>query len=104
MAFSDELELRSILLHLVDELQNPIGLQEGLYVYVPTAYSSGIGSQVRMIANSMMQAITLGRTFVVDAATSPYVHPSLLPGPRLQFALPSALQVHARGRHGGAAA
>ena len=80
MAFSDELELRSTFLHLVDELQNPPDCKKAsLYVYVPTAYSSGIGSQVRMIANSMMQAITLGRTFVVDAATSPYVHPSRCP-------------------------
>ena len=33
-----------------------------------------------MVANSMLQAIALGRTFVVDATTSAYVHPGRCPG------------------------
>ena len=76
----DPLELRSALLHLIDDLQHPPDCSTApLYVYLPTAYTSGLGSQVRMIASSMLQAIVLRRTFVVDAAASVYVHPSRCP-------------------------
>jgi hypothetical protein len=75
-----ELELRATFLHLVNELQNPPNCRTApLYVYVPTAYTSGLGSQVRMMAHSMLRAILLGRTFVADAATSAYVHPARCP-------------------------
>ena len=71
-----EATLRTSLLLRIDALQNPPDCRTAsLYVYVPTGYTSGLGSQVRGMANSMLQAIALNRTFVADAATSAYVHP-----------------------------
>jgi hypothetical protein len=64
----------------IEQLQHPQDCRAApLYVYIPTAYTSGLGSQVRMIAHSMLQAMSLGRTFIVDAATSGYTHPGRCP-------------------------
>ena len=67
-------------LHHVNVLQNPANCRTApLYVYIPTGYTSGLGSQVRQIANSLLHAVTLNRTFIVDAATSVYIHPHRCP-------------------------
>ena len=75
-----ESQLRTAFILHVEELQNPPDCRAApLYVHVPTAYTSGLGSQVRGLANSMLQAVLLNRTFVADAARSVYVHPHRCP-------------------------
>ena len=60
----------------LERLQNPPDCRTApLYVFKPTKYTSGIGSQLRVIANSMLQSVALNRTFVLDVATSTFVHP-----------------------------
>ena len=73
----NEAKLLSALRLHIEELQHPRNCRTApLYVYVPTSYTSGLGSQIRQLTNSMMQALLLNRTFVWDAATSVYVHPN----------------------------
>ena len=50
-----------------------------LYLFVPHAFASGIGSQLRIVANSMMQAVVARRTFVLDDAVahSTFVDPRI---------------------------
>ena len=63
-------------LKYIEQLQHPADCRHApLYVFLPTPYTSGLGSQLHIIANSMLQAISLRRTFVLDAATSAYVSP-----------------------------
>ncbi|KAL1512025.1 hypothetical protein AB1Y20_005300 [Prymnesium parvum] len=57
-------------------VQNPPDCRAArLYVFTPTKYTSGIGSQLRTIANSLLQALAANRTLILDLATSTFVHP-----------------------------
>ena len=66
---------RSAFLDKVHRLQHPSDCRTAsLYVYRPTPYTSGLGSQMRIISNSMLHAMSLGRTFVLGAAASSYIN------------------------------
>ena len=78
----------------VEALQNPADCAAApLYLFVPHAFASGIGSQLRILANSMVQAVVAQRTFVLDdrVAHSTFVDPRRCdpPGYGCLFAPPS---------------
>ena len=53
----------------VEALQYPPDCDTApLYIFVPHKFASGIGSQLRVVANSMMQSIVAQRAFVLDDA------------------------------------
>ena len=67
---------RDAFLRHLHELQHPPDCRTApLFVFLPTPYTSGLGSQMRIISNSLLRAVHLRRTFILDAATSAYVHP-----------------------------
>ena len=72
-------ELESAFRAHIEQLQNPSDCSTApLYLFTPHKFTSGIGSQLRIVANSMMQAIIAGRTFVLDdtIAHSPFIDPT----------------------------
>ena len=70
----------SAILSHIEHLQHPPDCRTApLYVYLPTPYTSGLGSQIRTMAHSMLQAVALNRTFVLGSARSAYVHPKRCP-------------------------
>ena len=87
-------ELEAAFQALLEKLQNPADCAAApLYLFVPHAFASGIGSQLRILANSMVQAVVAQRTFVLDdrVAHSTFVDPRRCdpPGYGCLFAPPS---------------
>ena len=65
---------------VLERLQNPSDCRRAsVYIFLPTPYQSGLGSQMRIAANSLVHAMALRRTFVLDAATSVYADPHRCP-------------------------
>ena len=64
----------------IDSLQHPPDCRAApLYIFAPTPYTSGFGSQVRIASHSLLEAVALRRTFVLDGASSVYISPSRCP-------------------------